>query len=138
MHTKMSTFCSKSLNLAMLGSGSCMKALAGAMQPKSPPCGTKQQNKFALRKLTSVFLAHTPRDTPFVRETVAERQQKATTSTSRMSPLQLGFRSPKKFWLQWQVCSCLGLSGMLERYVSGFLEVFANPPCSIVMQRSNR
>jgi len=76
MHKKMNRVCSKSVNLAMLGSGSCMKALAGAVQPKSPPCGTRQQYYFALGKLTGVFLAHTPRDTPFVRETVAERQQK--------------------------------------------------------------
>lgn len=69
------------MNLAMLGSGSCMKALAGAVQPKWPPCGTKQQCEFALGNPKGAFLAHKPADTPFVRETVAERQQKATTST---------------------------------------------------------
>jgi len=81
MHQKTKTVCSKSMNLAMLGSGSCMNALAGAVQPKWPPCGTKEQQEFALSKLNGVFLAHTPRDTPFVHDTVAERQQKATTST---------------------------------------------------------
>ena len=60
------TVCSKSMNLAMLGNGSCMKALA--VQPKWPPCDTKQQYEFALGKLNGVFVAHTPRDTLFVRE----------------------------------------------------------------------
>lgn len=132
--------------LATLGSGSCMKALAGAVQPKSPPCGTKQQYCLCLGQTDRCLLGTNATRYVLCTRNGSGQAAKSYDIDLRMSPLQVGFHSPRKIWLQWQVVlqSCFFIwmnprtasqackAACLE--LSRMLEVFANPICRIVVQ----
>ena len=86
----------------MLGSGSCMKALAGAVQPKTPPPLWHQTTERVCLGQTDLCLlgTHTTRYALCMRDG-SGKAAKSYDIDLRMSPLQLGFRSPRKIWLQW-------------------------------------